>query len=100
VGHIGILGVDKQGAEFYQISIGGAQGNAAALGKVIGPAFAQDEVPDVIECLIATYLRHRDSDSERFVDVVHRIGITPFKEQVYGNTDQKREHRRRQLAAA
>ncbi|MEN9784731.1 MAG: hypothetical protein RJA24_2074 [Pseudomonadota bacterium] len=100
VGHIGILGVDKQGAEFYQISIGGSQGNAASLGKVIGPSFAQDEVPDVIEKLIETYLKYRDSDSEKFIDVVRRIGVTPFKEHVYGNPDQKRENHQRQLAAA
>jgi sulfite reductase (NADPH) hemoprotein beta-component len=100
VGHIGILGVDKQGAEFYQISIGGAQGNSAALGKVIGPSFAQDEVPDVIEKLIQTYLARRDSEAERFIDVVRRLGITPFKEHVYGNADQKRENRNGQLAAA
>ena len=92
VGHIGILGVDKQGAEFYQISIGGSQGNAASLGKVIGPSFAQDEVPDVIEKLIQTYLQYRDSESERFIDVVRRIGVSPFKEHVYGNPDQKREN--------
>ena len=100
VGHIGILGVDKQGAEFYQISIGGSQGNAASLGKVIGPSFAQDEVPDVIEKLIETYLKHRDSESEKFIDVVRRIGVTPFKEHVYGNPDQNRENSKRQLAAA
>lgn len=100
VGHIGILGVDKQGAEFYQISIGGSQGNATSLGKVIGPSFAQDEVPDVIEKLIETYLKHRDSETEKFIDVVRRIGVTPFKEHVYGNPDQKRENSNRQLAAA
>ncbi len=100
VGHIGILGVDKQGAEFYQISIGGSQGNAASLGKVIGPSFAQDEVPEVIEKLIETYLKHRDSETEKFIDVVRRIGVTPFKEHVYGNPDQKRENHLRQLAAA
>ena len=100
VGHIGILGVDKQGAEFYQISIGGSQGNAASLGKVIGPSFALDEVPDVIEKLIETYLKHRDSESEKFIDVVRRIGVTPFKAHVYGNPDQKRENHQQQLAAA
>ncbi len=100
VGHIGILGVDKQGAEFYQISIGGSQGNAASLGKVIGPSFAQDEVPSVIERLIETYLKHRDSETEKFIDVVRRIGVPPFKEHVYGNPDQKRENSKRQLAAA
>jgi sulfite reductase (NADPH) hemoprotein beta-component len=100
VGHIGILGVDKQGAEFYQVSIGGAQGNEASLGRVIGPAFAQDEVPEVIARLIETYLARRDSEAERFIDVVRRVGIEPFREKVYGNTHQKRETRARQLAAA
>jgi sulfite reductase (NADPH) hemoprotein beta-component len=84
IGHIGILGVDKQGAEFYQISIGGAQGNDASLGKVLGPSVSQDEVPDVVEKLIDVYLARRDSEAERFIDVVRRIGIDPFKEHVYG----------------
>ncbi len=84
VGHIGILGVDKNGQEWYQISIGGRQGSDAALGKVIGKSVARDEVPDVVERLIETYIDHRDSDAERFVDVVHRLGIEPFKERVYG----------------
>src|SRR5215203_7245221 len=61
IGHIGILGVDKQGAEFYQISIGGAQGNEASLGKVLGPSVSQEEVPGVIEKLIQVYLDRRDS---------------------------------------
>jgi sulfite reductase (NADPH) hemoprotein beta-component len=82
VGHIGILGVDKNGAEWYQISIGGSQGNDAALGKVIGPSFAAHEIPDVIERLIDTYIDQRHED-ERFVDTVHRLGIDPFKERVY-----------------
>jgi sulfite reductase (NADPH) hemoprotein beta-component len=84
VGHIGILGVDKNGEEWYQISIGGRQGYDAALGKVIGKSVARDEVPDVVERLIETYIDHRESDAERFVDVVHRLGIEPFKERVYG----------------
>ena len=100
VGHIGILGVDKQGAEYYQISIGGAQGNDAALGKVLGPSVAQADVPDVIEKLIDLYLARRDSEEERFVDVVRRIGIEPFKEHVYGNHYQEPADRSRQLAAA
>ena len=82
VGHIGILGVDKNGAEWYQVSIGGAQGNDAALGKVIGPSFAAHEMPDVIARLIDTYIERRHED-ERFVDTVHRLGIDPFKERVY-----------------
>ena len=100
IGHIGILGVDKQGAEFYQISIGGAQGNDAALGKVIGPSVSQAEVPDVIEQLIELYLARRDSEEERFIDVVRRIGIEPFKEHVYGTHHQAPAGRSRQLAAA
>jgi sulfite reductase (NADPH) hemoprotein beta-component len=105
VGHIGILGVDKNGEEWYQIEVGGNQGEVrpgvgASLGKVIGPSFARAQVPDVIEKLIECYLEHRDSDAERFIDVVHRVGIEPFKESVYGNADQRAAHRRRQLAAA
>ena len=88
VGHIGILGVDKNGEEWYQIQIGGNQA-PAALGKVLGPSFARADVPDVVEKLIQCYLEHRDSDAERFVDVVHRIGIQPFKERVYGHPDQR-----------
>jgi sulfite reductase (NADPH) hemoprotein beta-component len=100
VGHIGILGVDKQGAEFYQISIGGAQGNDAALGKVLGPSVSQAEVPDVIEKLIDLYLARRDSEEERFVDLVRRIGIEPFKEHVYGVRHQAPAGRSRHLATA
>jgi sulfite reductase (NADPH) hemoprotein beta-component len=105
VGHIGILGVDKNGEEWYQIEIGGNQGEIrpgvkAALGKVIGPSFARAQVPEVIEQLIECYLERRDSEAERFVDVVHRIGIEPFKEQVYGNADQRASRRHRERAVA
>ena len=99
IGHIGILGVDKQGAEFYQISIGGAQGNNASLGKVLGPSVSQDEVADVVEKLIQVYLDRRDSEAERFIDVVRRIGTEPFKEHVYG-AHQGSKARNRQLATA
>ncbi|HYG54877.1 MAG TPA: nitrite/sulfite reductase [Burkholderiales bacterium] len=99
VGHIGILGVDKNGEEWYQIEIGGNQ-SPAALGKIIGPAFARADVPDVIERLIETYIQHRESDDERFVDVVHRIGIEPFKEKVYGNAHQRAARRSREPALA
>jgi len=92
-GHIGVLGVDKQGAEFYQITIGGSQGAPAAIGKVIGPAFAQHEVPWVVERLVETYLMHRESEEERFVDTVHRIGIEPFKEHVYAYAHSPRRDR-------
>ena len=85
VGHIGILGVDKHGEEFYQVSIGGSQSAPAALGRVIGPSLRQDEIPDVVESMIRRYLALRDSEFERFVDVVRRVGIEPFKETVYGD---------------
>jgi sulfite reductase (NADPH) hemoprotein beta-component len=104
VGHIGILGVDKNGEEWYQVEVGGSQtrvpGAPAALGRVVGPSFAADEVPDAVERLIEVYLEQRDSDAERFVDVVHRIGVGPFKERVYGNANPRRDDRDRQLAAA
>ena len=105
VGHIGILGVDKNGEEWYQVEIGGNQGETqpgakAALGRVIGPSFARADVPEVIEKLIACYLGRRDSEAERFVDVVHRIGIEPFKERVYGNAHQKAASRSRERALA
>jgi sulfite reductase (NADPH) hemoprotein beta-component len=105
VGHIGILGVDKNGEEWYQISIGGNQGLTrpgapAALGKVIGPSFARAQIPDVIEQLIGVYLELRDSEEERFIDVVWRAGIEPFKERVYGGHHQEHERHQRSLAAA
>jgi sulfite reductase (NADPH) hemoprotein beta-component len=97
VGHIGILGVDKNGEEWYQITIGGAQ--QGRIGKIIGPSFARADIPDVVERLIETYLDRRDSEAERFVDVVHRLGIEPFKTSVYGNPDQKSTDRHAALAA-
>jgi sulfite reductase (NADPH) hemoprotein beta-component len=105
VGHIGILGVDKSGEEWYQVTIGGNQGETrtglanpgapAAIGTVIGRAFAQHEVPAVVERLIETYLERRDSSEERFVDTVWRIGIEPFKARVYGTDHQASRDRRR-----
>jgi sulfite reductase (NADPH) hemoprotein beta-component len=82
VGNIGVLGVDKNGSEWYQVSIGGAQGSGASLGKVIGPSFAAHEMPDVISSLIDVYVENR-FDDERFIDTVRRLGIEPFKERVY-----------------
>jgi sulfite reductase (NADPH) hemoprotein beta-component len=87
-GHIGILGVDKDGEEWYQVSIGGADGSNAgrgrsAIGKVIGPSFKADDMADVISRLVDIYLDNRQDD-ERFVDTVGRLGITPFKSGVYG----------------
>ncbi|MDR6609354.1 nitrite/sulfite reductase [Pseudomonas synxantha] len=82
IGNIGILGVDKNGSEWYQITLGGAQGKHSALGKVIGPSFSAVEVPQVIEQIIETFVRYRESE-ELFVDTVQRIGLEPFKEAVY-----------------
>ena len=90
VGHIGILGVDKHGEEFYQVSIGGSQGLNASLGKVIGPAFAQDEMADVVEKLVATYVDLR-VEEEHFIDTVKRLGIEPFKTRVYGEKADRKE---------
>jgi sulfite reductase (NADPH) hemoprotein beta-component len=81
-GHIGILGVDKDGSEWYQVTLGGSDGSAlsetAVPGKVIGPSFAADEVPDVIEAVIDTY-RDRRAANEKFIDTVKRVGLDPFK---------------------
>jgi len=82
VGHIGVLGVDKDGAEWYQVSIGGAQGNEAALGKIIGPSFSAAQMPEVVQRLLDVYVRER-VEGERFVDVAQRLGVAPFKEHVY-----------------
>jgi sulfite reductase (NADPH) hemoprotein beta-component len=82
VGHIGVLGVDKDGSEWYQVSIGGAQGNDAALGKIIGPSFSAPQMPEVVQRLLDVYLRER-VEGERFVDVAKRLGVNPFKEHVY-----------------
>ena len=81
-GHIGVLGVDKDGKEWYQISLGGSDGSAisgaSVAGKVIGPSFAADEVADVIESVIDTYREQRTA-AELFIDTVKRIGLDPFK---------------------
>ena len=82
VGNIGILGVDKDGSEWYQVSIGGAQGNDTAIGKIIGPSFSAHQMPEVIARLLNVYVRERVED-ERFVDTVQRIGVAPFKDHVY-----------------
>ena len=82
VGNIGILGVDKKGAEFYQIQLGGSSGIDASLAKVLGPSFGEPEVPDVIEKILNVYVSHRKGD-ELFIDTYRRIGADPFKEKVY-----------------
>jgi sulfite reductase (NADPH) hemoprotein beta-component len=82
VGNIGILGVDKDGSEFYQVSVGGAQGNSAAIGKIIGPSFSSQQMPEVIARLLHVYVRDR-VEGERFIDTAQRMGVAPFKEHVY-----------------
>jgi len=88
VGNIGVLGVDKDGEEWYQITLGGDQGFDAAIGKVIGPSFYADEIPDVITNIINTYVAQRNVD-ESFVEAYRRIGVTPFKEAAYLNAKKK-----------
>ncbi|MEJ7579467.1 nitrite/sulfite reductase [Acinetobacter baumannii] len=82
VGNIGILGVDKKGAEFYQITLGGNSDHDASIGDILGPSFAAEAVPDVIEEVLNTYLDLR-IEGERFVDTYRRVGIQPFKERAY-----------------
>jgi sulfite reductase (NADPH) hemoprotein beta-component len=82
VGHIGILGVDKKGEEFYQITLGGSADENAAVGKIIGPAFSYDDVVDAVDSIVTTYLELR-RDGERFNDTLARLGQAPFKEKLY-----------------
>ncbi len=86
IGHIGILGVDKKGEEFYQVSLGGSSGREASLGKILGPSFAQDAMPDVISKLIDVYIEQR-TEEEHFIDTYKRIGIDKFKERVYASNN-------------
>jgi sulfite reductase (NADPH) hemoprotein beta-component len=86
IANIGILGVDKRGDEFYQISLGGSSGRDASIGKILGPSFARAEMADVIEKIISVYLENR-TEEELFIDTCRRIGIEPFKERVYAKAD-------------
>jgi sulfite reductase (NADPH) hemoprotein beta-component len=83
VGHIGILGVEKNNQEFFQITIGGRADEQAELGALIGPAVPYDDVADVVEDLVAAYLELRERPDEIFLDTVKRVGVEPFKERVY-----------------
>ena len=83
VGHIGILGVDKRGEEFYQITLGGSGAEDAALGDIVGRAFGYDEVTGAIETIVDTYVTER-RNGERFLDTYRRVGLGPFKEALYG----------------
>jgi sulfite reductase (NADPH) hemoprotein beta-component len=83
VGHIGILGVEKNGEEFYQITLGGKADENATLGTLIGPAVPYAQVADVVEDIAAAYLELRQRPDELFIDTVKRTGVEPFRERVY-----------------
>ncbi|MFZ5699083.1 MAG: nitrite/sulfite reductase [Pseudomonadota bacterium] len=83
IGHIGVLGVDKKGEEFYQIQVGGNMGHDGTLGEVLGPSFYAHEVADVVEKIIDVYLERRLDEDERFIATFRRIGIESFRERVY-----------------
>ena len=91
VGHIGILGVNKQGSEFYQLTLGGSPGNDAALGDRLGPAIAKADVADTIGLILEVYVENRN-EGERFLDTYRRLGIEPFKSRVYaaGSTENEK----------
>ena len=84
VGHIGILGVDKKGEEFYQLTLGGSAAEDAGVGQALGPALPYDKVADAVDTLVDVYLRERQ-DGERFLDTFRRTGVAPFKEAVYAD---------------
>ncbi|QWE00803.1 nitrite/sulfite reductase [Polynucleobacter sp. JS-Mosq-20-D10] len=90
VGNIGVLGVDKDGEEWYQITLGGEQGNNASIGKVIGPSFYANEISDVMTSLINTYVEQRTT-GEPFIETYRRLGVAPFKEAAYKNAFNKND---------
>jgi len=83
IGHIGILGIEKNGEEYYQVTIGGRADENAELGKILGPAVPYGEIADVVEDIAAAYLELRERPGELFIDTVARVGVDPFKERVY-----------------
>jgi sulfite reductase (NADPH) hemoprotein beta-component len=91
VGHIGILGVDKHGEEWYQITIGGSASDDASLGEVIGPSVPQSAVAHTIQKLVDVYVEQR-REEERFIDTVRRIGVEPFQDRVYGTRNDARNY--------
>lgn len=83
VGNIGLLGVEKNGEEFYQITLGGRADENAAIGGIVGPAFSYDDVPEAVKTVVETYLQQREDEDESFIDAYARVGATPFKEALY-----------------
>jgi len=92
IGHIGILGVDKSGEEWYQITIGGSASRHAALGEVIGPSVPQAQVADTLAKILDVYVELREED-ERFIDTVGRVGVDPFRERVYAESGHRQRRR-------
>lgn len=86
VGHIGILGVDKKGEEFYQLTLGGSGAEDASVGSMLGPALPAERVAPAIDTLVEVYLRERQGQ-ERFLDTFRRTGVVPFKEAVYADAN-------------
>ena len=84
VGNIGILGVDKKGSEFYQVSIGGSPDVDGSLGQILGPSFSADEIPGVVEQITQIYEKHRHQN-EKFIETFQRIGLQPFRDNLYGS---------------
>jgi sulfite reductase (NADPH) hemoprotein beta-component len=83
-GHIGILGVDRKGEEFYQITLGGSGDETASIGDIVGRGFSTAEVVDAVETIVETYITHRQDAAEPFLDAYRRLGPAPFKEALYG----------------
>jgi sulfite reductase (NADPH) hemoprotein beta-component len=83
VGHIGILGVDKKGEEWYQVTLGGSAENDASLGDRTGPSIARADIAGVVEKIVDVYLENRESEEESFLKTYRRIGMQPFKERIY-----------------
>lgn len=83
VGHIGILGVDKKGEEWYQVTLGGSAGNDASLGDRTGPSFSREDIGHAVQRIIEVYLERRDSEDESFLDAYRRVGMAPFKSRLY-----------------
>ena len=84
VGHIGILGVEKKGEEFYQLTLGGSGDETASVGEILGPGFSSDEIVDAVEKVVDTYLKVRAGREENFLAAYRRLGPAPFKEALYG----------------
>ena len=92
VGHIGILGVDKKGTEYYQVTLGGSADENTAIGKLIGPAFTEEEIVDAIENIVETYRSLRRDDQETFLETWRRVGNAPFKERLYPSSPPPSSH--------